>query len=72
MLKRGIPSVLVASDVFEGLARAEAEGYGCPDLPMLIVPHPMGTRSEQEARAMGEAKVAELLSLLGVSQEMPA
>jgi hypothetical protein len=40
--KSGIPTVTVCSNRFEVLARATAKGMGMADLPLVIVPHPIG------------------------------
>ena len=61
MMKRGIPSVLLVSDVFLALARAGAAGYGLDDLPVLVVGHPLGSRPAEEAIALGVEKAEELV-----------
>jgi hypothetical protein len=40
--KRGIPTVTICTDAFEGLAREEAKNLGMPDLPLVIIKHPIG------------------------------
>lgn len=48
MERRGIPGVLVVSDVFVPLAEAEARYLGLPALRMIVMPHPIGTRERVE------------------------
>jgi hypothetical protein len=40
--------VTICSDRFEVLARATATGLGMPNLPLVIVPHPIGGISAAE------------------------
>jgi hypothetical protein len=37
------------------MARLEAEGMGLPELPMVIVPHPLMTRTSAELKQIAEA-----------------
>lgn len=55
--------MLVATDVFLDLARAEAEAYGYGELPILVLPHPLGIRREEEVRRLAEEKAQELAEL---------
>lgn len=66
MLKRGVPAAVLVSDVFEALARAEAQAYGYYDLPLLVVEHPIGTRPDDVARSMGVKRADDLAKAFGV------
>jgi hypothetical protein len=39
--------------VFAQLARHEAEAFDLPSFPILIVPHPLATRSAEEIHRIG-------------------
>lgn len=54
MVKRGVPTVLIGTDVFEPLAKGEAAAYGFAALPLVIVPHPLGVRDAEAVRALAE------------------
>ncbi len=56
----------MCSTAFETLGHAQARALGDPDLPLLIVPHPFGTRSREEVRTMA-AVCADALS--GLARE---
>ena len=49
----------IVSDVFEPLAQGESAGLGMPRLPLLVVGHPVGSRStsvlEGEGRRLAAA-----------------
>ena len=44
----GIPSVFVASSVFEEAADAQAEALGLPDVARVFVPHPIQDANDAE------------------------
>ena len=60
----GIPTVTVVSNRFLGLARNEARAFGVPDLPMVIVPHPIGGTAPDTVRLKAEAAVPEIIERL--------
>ena len=54
--KRGIPTVTICTDAFAGLAREESKNLGMPDLPIVIIKHPLGgLKGEQVAERSREA-----------------
>ena len=55
---------MVVTAVFENLGRTAARAQGYPDLPMLVLPHPMEARPEAEVRAIARARLAELVRLI--------
>lgn len=64
--KAGVASVTVVSDEFWALANVEAQMRGLSDLPLVRVPHPVGTidhkRLEEIADASMDAIVAKLIT----------
>jgi hypothetical protein len=46
--QKGIPTVVVGTQEFETLARLEARNRGLADLPLALVPHPLGGIREPE------------------------
>ena len=55
---------MVVTAVFENLGRTAARAQGYPDLPMLVLPHPMESRPEPEVREIARARFDELLALI--------
>jgi hypothetical protein len=43
---RGVPSIVVGSDLFEPLAHTVASSLGAPWTPVEVVPHPIGGVTE--------------------------
>lgn len=56
--------MVVVTDVFANLARTAARAQGYPDLRMLVLPHPMESRSEAEVRAIVRARFDECIGLV--------
>ncbi|GAC1653144.1 MAG: hypothetical protein NVS9B1_01820 [Candidatus Dormibacteraceae bacterium] len=71
MAKRGRPAVLITTTVFAGLGTAVAAANGVPELPMLIVPHPLGVRPLAELRAFADEKADEFAARLAAGQPPP-
>jgi len=46
--QRGVPTAVMGTFEFEQLARLEAKNRGIADLPLALVPHPLGGIREDE------------------------
>ena len=46
--QKGIPTVVLGTDEFATLAKLEARNRGMADLPLVLVPHPLGGIREPE------------------------
>ncbi|HXH82643.1 MAG TPA: hypothetical protein VNN07_06910 [Candidatus Tectomicrobia bacterium] len=46
--QRGVPTVVMGTFEFETLARLEARNRGLEDLPLALIPHPLGGIREEE------------------------
>jgi hypothetical protein len=55
---------VVVTAVFENLGRTAARAQGYPDLPMLVLPHPMESRPDAELREIARARFDELIALV--------
>jgi hypothetical protein len=62
--KRGIPTVTICTDAFEGLAREEAKNLGMPDLPLVIIKHPIGGEPPDVIRQRAEEAAPPVLRAL--------
>ena len=54
----------ICSNRFETLARATVAGLGMPDLPLVIVPHPIGGISAEEVIAKADSILDNLIKQL--------
>ena len=46
--QRGVPTVVLGTWEFEALAKLEAQNRGIADLPLALIPHPLGGIREDE------------------------
>lgn len=61
--------MLIVSSVFEALARAEARSFGAAELSILLVPHPVASRTSDTLRGWGEDLIAQAVEgLIGPQQ----
>jgi hypothetical protein len=54
---------VICSTAFTTLGRAQAKALGRPDLPIAVMPHPFGTRSREEVRALAGQCVDAIVKL---------
>ncbi len=54
MEKLGVPTVTVCTDAFINLAREESSNLGLPELPIVIIKHPLGGESAETVRQRAE------------------
>ena len=52
--QKGIPSVVMGTCEFEQLAKLEAKNRGMGDLPLALIPHPLGGIREDEVLKKAE------------------
>jgi hypothetical protein len=55
--------VTVVSNAFTGLGKAQARALGFAGLPLAVIPHPFGSRTREEVRALAEQCVDEIAKL---------
>ena len=59
----GLPTVVIASEDFEELARSSAQALGLPEARILTVAHPIGGIADEILRQRAESSVEQLISL---------
>jgi hypothetical protein len=68
---RGIPTVVLGTDEFLPLARAEAQARGLPHLSVVAVPHPIGGIPPDSVRAKATGVADEVARALSTLPELP-
>lgn len=51
----GLPTAVICTEAFARTGRAMAEVWGAPEYPLVIVPHPLSSRTADELHALAEA-----------------
>jgi hypothetical protein len=62
--KRGLMTAVVCSTAFETLGRTQARVLGVPDLPLIMIPHPLGGVSIDEVNARAQVAISQIVSLI--------
>jgi hypothetical protein len=59
--QRGVPTAVMGTFEFEQLARLEARNRGIADLPLALVPHPLGGIHEDEVLRKADLVIESVL-----------
>ncbi len=62
--KRGLTTAVICSGPFHKLGQAQARVFGVPDLPLLLIPHPLGGISIEQVQARAEHAVPLFVKLV--------
>jgi len=62
--KRGLTTAVICSGPFLKLGQAQARVFGVPDLPLLVIPHPLGGISIDQVKARADHALALFAKLL--------
>ena len=62
--QQGIPTVVMGTEEFATLARLEARNRGMAELPLVLVPHPLGGIREPEVLKKADLAVEPVVRAL--------
>src|SRR3990172_6899089 len=62
--RRGPMTAVICSDAFLNLARTQARVFGVPDMPLIVIPHPLGGIAMVEVKSRAERALPQLLDLI--------
>ncbi len=62
--KRGLVTAVICSGPFLKLGQAQARVFGVPDLPLIVIPHPLGGLALDEVRRRAEVAIPKVIDLL--------
>ena len=62
--KRGVPTVTLCTDAFAGLAREESKNLGMPDLPIVIIKHPLGGATAEQVKLRSREALQQVVDAL--------
>ena len=64
LARRGLITAVICSTPFEKLARTQAKVLGVPDLPLIMIPHPLGGIARDEVRSRAGVATPQIVELL--------
>ena len=62
--KRGLVTAVVCSSAFLKLGQTQAKIFGVPDLPLLVIPHPLGGLDLDAVKGRAEVATPQLIKLI--------
>ncbi len=62
--KRGLVTAVICSGPFLKLGQGQVRVFGVPDLPLIVIPHPLGGISLDEVRSRAEVAIPKVVDLL--------
>lgn len=62
--KRGLTTAVICSDPFLKLAKTQARVFGVPDLPLVIIPHPLGGLSIEQVEGRALVAIPQVVDLV--------
>ena len=62
--KRGLVTAVILSGPFLNLGKNQARVFGVPDLPLLLIPHPLGGLDLEGVRGRAEHATPKVLDVI--------
>ncbi len=62
--KRDLLAVVICSTPFLDLAKAQARVFGVPDMPLIVIPHPLGGISIDDVKKRNEIALPQLVKIV--------
>ena len=62
--KRGLVTAVICSDPFIRLGKTQAKVFGVPDLPLVVIPHPLGGLSLEQVEGRAHVAIPQVVELI--------
>ena len=62
--RRGVFAAVICSEPFFNLGRNQARIFGVPDLPLLLIPHPLGGLALGDVKARADQAAVQLAAVI--------
>ena len=67
--KRGLVTAVICSDPFLKLGKAQARVFGVPELPLVMIPHPLGGLSVEQVEGRALVAIPQVAHLIREQQK---
>ncbi len=64
-MRRGKLAMTICSTAFVGMGKLQSRALGMPQMPIVVIDHPFGSRSREEVRGIAEHCADEMAKLTG-------
>lgn len=62
LAKRGLNTAVICSEPFRALGKNQARVFGEPELPLLMIPHPLGGLSLEQVQGRALVAIPQVLA----------
>ena len=62
--KRGVLVALICTEPFLKLGKAQAKSFGIPDLPLVLIPHPLGGIAIDQVQGRADHALPEIVKIV--------
>ena len=62
--KRGLTTAVILSGPFLSLGKNQSRVFGVPDLPLLLIPHPLGGLSLEQVESRAQHAIPQVVELI--------
>ena len=62
--KRGLVTAVILSEPFLKLGKNQSRVFGVPDLPLLLIPHPLGGLSLEQVEGRAQHAVPQVIGVI--------
>ena len=62
--KRGLVTAVICSEPFLKLGKNQSRVFGVPDLPLLLIPHPLGGLDLEGVKSRAQHAVPQVLEII--------
>lgn len=64
LAKRGLTTAVICSEPFRALGKNQARVFGVPDLPLLMIAHPLGGLSIEQVQGRALVAIPQVVELI--------
>ena len=69
--KRGLVTAVICSEPFLQLGKNQSRVFGVPDLPLLLIPHPLGGLSLEQVEGRAAHAIPQVVNIIKESFKQP-
>ena len=69
LAKRGLTTAVICSEPFNALGKNQARVFGKPDLPLVMIPHPLGGLSIEQVEGRALVATPQVVALIRAAQK---
>ena len=64
LAKRGLTTAVICSDPFKSLGKNQARVFGVPELPLVMIQHPLGGLSMEQVEGRALVAIPQVVALI--------